>query len=269
MTSCEDTRQVELEEFKPFEGPEPVAVFIETDPWAKVIGSDTPRFALYSDRTVIFLRTEKNRKSLRTATLKKERFDELRQRFLSVAKLSKLKHSYNMAPHVTSQPKAMFYMQSGNEEVTSTVYGLVAADTPIRSHTSFPTSEEPDTPPKELLDLHNFLVTFDLPHAEEWEPKFIEVMIGPYENAPDPSIHWPADWPGLESDRAFKRGGSYSIFIDGEKLPKLTDFLASRKQKGAVEIGGKKWGASYRHMFSNEPVWRQAFRDSRIKAAEK
>ena len=41
-------------EFHPFDGPKPVAVLIQTDPWAIVIGADSPRVAVYEDRMVIF-----------------------------------------------------------------------------------------------------------------------------------------------------------------------------------------------------------------------
>lgn len=33
----------------PYQGPKPVAVLVQTDPWAMVIGSDTPLVAIYDD----------------------------------------------------------------------------------------------------------------------------------------------------------------------------------------------------------------------------
>jgi hypothetical protein len=38
------------------------------------------------------------------------------------------------------------------------------------------------------------------------------------------------------------------------------DFLKTQKEKGAVEIDGKKWVVSYRFAFPSEPVWLKAFR---------
>ena len=55
-------------------------------------------------------------------------------------------------------------------------------------------------------------------------------------------------------------GDSYSIFMPGKELPKLLDFLKTRKEKGAVEIDGKKWAVSFRYTFPSEPVWLKAFR---------
>ena len=87
----------------------------------------------------------------------------------------------------------------------------------------------------------------------------MEVMIWPYENAPDASSVWPKEWPGINSQRSMKRGDSYSIFLDGALLPKLRKFLETGKARGAVEIGGKKWDVSYRFAFPSEPVWRNEF----------
>lgn len=41
--------------FDPFAGPKPLAVLIQSDPWAMVIGSDTPRVAIYENGRVIFV----------------------------------------------------------------------------------------------------------------------------------------------------------------------------------------------------------------------
>ena len=88
----------------------------------------------------------------------------------------------------------------------------------------------------------------------------MEVIIWGYDYAPDESIYWPKDRPGLESPSTLKRRDAYSIFIPGKELPKLREFLKTRKEKGAVEIGGKKWAVSIRYTFPNEPIWFKAFR---------
>src|SRR5215813_12584096 len=56
-----------------------------------------------------------------------------------------------------------------------------------------------------------------------------------------------------------QRDESYSIFLAGNLLPQLRSFLATRRTKGAVEVNGKKWAASYRFVFPSEPMWRGAF----------
>lgn len=42
-------------------------------------------------------------------------------------------------------------------------------------------------------------------------------------------------------------------------MKQLGEFLMSRKPKGAVEIGDKKWAVSVRYTFPSEPTWREAF----------
>lgn len=50
-------------DFNPFERSKPIAVLIQTDPWAMVIGADTPRIAVYEDGEMIFLKKSSNKAS--------------------------------------------------------------------------------------------------------------------------------------------------------------------------------------------------------------
>src|SRR5689334_24760693 len=50
------TLRVLSADFDPFGGPKPLVVLIQTDPWAMVMGADTPRVAAYEDGMVIFIR---------------------------------------------------------------------------------------------------------------------------------------------------------------------------------------------------------------------
>ncbi len=45
-------------EFHAFDGPAPVAVLIETNPWAMAISADTPRVAVYENGNVIVAKTQ-------------------------------------------------------------------------------------------------------------------------------------------------------------------------------------------------------------------
>jgi hypothetical protein len=135
----------------------------------------------------------------------------------------------------------------------------------LPAYTAIPNSRSADSVPDELLELHKFLSSIEYADSKEWIPKYVEVMIWPYEYAPDASIAWPKDWPSLDSDRSRKRGDSYSIFLDGSLLPDLRSFLHTRKEKGAVEIGGRKWAVSFRQVFPSEPTWRKAFQGAEEK----
>lgn len=252
-------------EFSPFDGPKPIAVLIQSDPWAMVMGADTPRIAAYEDGSVIFLKKSGKSANYDRKDLSARELTDFKKRLTPIANLKDLKRSYNLLPRVTDQPKALFYFRDGDRELTTSVYGLKAAGSKLPAYTVLPGKQKPDAVPDELLELHQFLCAVDYSDSQKWTPRYLEVMVWPYEYAPDVSIVWPRDWPDLNSKRSFRYGDSYSIFLDGSNLPKLQKFLRTRKEKGAVEIGGKKWAVSFRAVFPSEPVWRKALESTEEK----
>ena len=253
-------------DFDPFEGPKPLAIFIQSNPWAMVIGSDTPRVAIYENGDVIFVKKVNDRLAYHQVTLDTNELEKVREQLKPLLALKDLKPSYNIRPGVTDQPEAMFYFRDGNREVATSVYGLMPPGTKLPAFTEYLRTDNAIIPPDELLKLHKWLCEFDYANSKEWTPKYVEVMLWDYSYAPEASIQWPKDWPSLNSDRAFKRGDSYSIFLDGSLIPKLREFLATRKQKGAVKIDGKKLAVSTRFVFPGEPTWRKAFADAAARA---
>ena len=107
--------------------------------------------------------------------------------------------------------------------------------------------------PEVILNLFDKITSYTHSGSKSWLPKKIEVMIWPYEYAPDASIIWPTDWPDINHPETFKRGQDlYSIFLDSMYFEDLKQFLKTRSQKGAVEINGKKWAVSFRFPFPHE-----------------
>jgi hypothetical protein len=246
-------------DFQPFDGIKPIAVLIQTDPWAMVLNSDTPRVAIYEDGTIIFQKNSKQ-PTYYQKKLSETELADLKKRFLPVIGLKNLKGFYELST-TTDQPEERFYLCDGGVELATRIYGLgVPGPKPVVDP-----SFKPDKVPQGLLELHRLLCSLDYSGSRKWIPKYVEVMVWPYDYAPEASIMWPKDWPSLDSDHTIKRGKSYSIFLDGDKIPELQKFLRTRKEKGAVEIGGKKWAVSFRPVFPSEPVWRKAIR----KAVEK
>jgi hypothetical protein len=145
----------------------------------------------------------------------------------------------------------------------ASVYGL-AAGNDLSPRTEFANGASPIVPPDELLELYRWFSRIGNRNSKEWIPKYVEVILWDYSHASEASLTWPDEWPSLDSDRAQKRGNSYSIYMDGAMLPKLRDFLESRKQ-GALEIDGKWMSAEYRLTFPREPDWRNAFAAARQK----
>jgi hypothetical protein len=244
--------------FDPYQGPKPLVIFIQSNPWGMAIGSDTPRVAVYENGDAIFLKDIEGRLTYHYVALDKNQLESVRAHLKPVSALKDLKRRYNIRPNWSDQPKAIFYLRDGERDIATSVYGLKDESIEMPGYTESPGRVAPTTPPNELLELHRWLCALDYPGSEEWKPKYVEVMLWDYSYAPDASIDWPKDWPSLDSDRAIKRESIYSVYLDGTMLPKLRAFLKTRKEKGPVEISGKKMTASYRFVFPSERIWRKA-----------
>lgn len=217
--------------------PSPLIVLLSTDPWKMVVGSDSPTFALYSDGTVLFRRKD----DYGAVKLNRTELNALIEGFSS-PELVALSGHYEAA-NWTDQPGNNLLLYGRKVPLYITVYGYLN-DVQVRA-------KLPDT----VLEAFDRLRNFSAPSAKPWLPREVEVMVWPYEHAPDSSIIWPKRWPALASPATRKRGDSYSIFIPSSELPALRSFLAARREKGAVEIDGKKWSASIRLPFPHEELW--------------
>src|SRR6266850_970094 len=118
-------------EFNPFDGPKPIAIFIQTNPWAMVIGSDTPRVAVYESGEVVFAKKLNDRLAYHFIALDKSELEKVREQFKPVLALKEVKPGYNVRPNLTDQPEAKFYFRDGEREVATSVYGLMAAGTKL------------------------------------------------------------------------------------------------------------------------------------------
>jgi hypothetical protein len=245
----------------PFKGPKPIAVLIQTDPWLMVIGSDMPKITIYEDGQVISLKQNEAKSPQYVHTqLSEQEFNEVKKRLLSFGNYTGIKRDYDLAPNVFDLPETKIFLNLNDAKLVTIVYGLMSPGTKLRAYSTFPGQEKPDELPASIKNLHSYLTNLKFNKSEEWTPKFVEVIIWPYEYAPDESIHWPKDWPGLDSPNTLKRNDAYSIFFPGNKMEQLREFLITRKPKGAVKIGGKKWAVSGRYTFPSEPTWRNVFR---------
>lgn len=226
---------------------EPVLVLLEKDPWLDVIGSDSPSFALYDDGRVIFKQAASDKKAgYRYADLSKQQFENLLSKLDLENSFSSLKDNYELSSE-TDQITQQFYIKTKDKVRILNVYGSLH-DSSVRL-----------IAPKAITALFDTLTSYNLPKSEQWMPTKIEVMIGPYDYAPDKSIIWPSNWPDLNSPDTKKRHhGSYSLYVDSNLFKDLEKFLSTRHQKGAVEINGKKWSASIRFPFPQEKKWMSA-----------
>ncbi|RSY85481.1 hypothetical protein DAH66_10455 [Sphingomonas koreensis] len=213
----------------------PVIVLLTSDPWLMAIGSDSPSFALYEDGTVIYA----TKSGFKSAKLAGAELEAMRRAYAD-PELAALSGAYE-ADLATDQPDNDLLVYGAERPFFISVYG------------SF--TRVGQRLPGAIWSAYARLRAFDPPNAVDWLPEKIEVMIWPYEYAPEESIKWPQEWPGLDDPATRKRRDAYSIFLPSSELDKLNVFLAARKQKGAVEIGGKKWAVSFRMPFAHENLW--------------
>ncbi|GGD48072.1 hypothetical protein [Pseudoxanthomonas indica] len=237
-------------------GPRPIAVLLTTDPWLMVIGSDTPWFALYDDGLVIYLeQTSKDKFTHMSARLTPTELASVKAKLLSYV-AEPVPKEINVRPGWTDQPQSKFFVEVDGHTLVTSVYGL---GTPARSEEDLPGGGEgADALPDNIKGLHQYLSEFHVAAATQWIPEQIEVMIWDYSHAPDASIQWPTRWPGLSDPTTRKRRDDYSIYLPGTEEGALVALLATQKEKGAVEIDGKKWSVAYRYVF---PRWRDSFKE--------
>lgn len=241
-----------LAKFDPYAGPKPIAVYIEVNPWLMVIGSDTPNVAVYDNGDIVFFKREGNTGAYRIGHLTEPQLAELRRRLEPLNSIADLKRHYDVSGGWTDQPTATLFVHGARDAATA-VYGMTVSGPSNRDR-----GQGAELPPAEVINAIRHVGGLHAEPNEAWTPRFIEVMLWDYGYAPQASIEWPNSWPGLNSDRAIRRGDAYSIFLDGKDLPDLQKFLATQREKGAVLLGGKKWAVAYRFTFPNEPVWRAA-----------
>jgi hypothetical protein len=249
---CLSIQSVRAQAFLPFEGPCPLAVMVETNPWLMVTGSDTPSFVLYEDGQVIFRkRSEKKSLVYLWKLLSPAELHSLKGKLTSFGPFRKA-HTNIELTLATDQPETKIFLNFKGAELSTSIYGINFANVSGQE-------ERNKTPlPAKLRNLHAFLSSLEFTDAEEWKPKFIEIIAWNYDHAVGASISWPKHLPGLNSPTTIKTGNRYSIFVPGAELKDVLAFLRTRTDKGAVEIDGKKFAVSVRPTFPSEPVWLKA-----------
>lgn len=225
----------------------PSFVLIEYNPWAMVIGSDSPTFALYDDGTVIYWKTEGRRGKYLSAKLTNQEVSQILEK-VNPQSFGSLNKRYEPAAGISDAPEYLIVLQRSDGSYQGvSIYGS------LRGSNGAVT--ESRKVPQVLIDVFQFASTYDNPKATAWLPDFIEVMIWPYEYAPDKNLVWPKGWPTLNDPKTIKRGDGYSLFIEKSQYGELIAFLSKRREKQAVQIDGKKWAISVRFPFPGESTW--------------
>ncbi len=216
--------------------PEPIVVLIQYDPWAMVIGSDSPIFVLYDDGTAIYRRGAAHYAVHLSPSELQAFLAKLRPNRLGDSRSIELSDS-------TDQPSTSIYVKVGSTSSRVSIYG------------SLRSPEIKGALPIEVADIYETLSTFERQGGVPWLPNAVEVMIWPYEYAPETSINWPEGWPDTLHPLARQRGDGYSIYLPATDYQALRDFLSTRRERGAVLINGRKWAVSFRLPFPKEARW--------------
>lgn len=236
--------------------PKPVLMVMGRDPWALVIGSDSPKFVLYDDGTLVYLRDPPN-------------FDEpfVSRRVTDWASFQKELVSFDL-----SQAGDHYELSASTDQISTIIWtpgktvGIYGdwRKARVNERDSDPLTKAISEREKKMWESLPSEIRETLKRIEEqrtikgsnWLPEKIEVMFWPYEYAPDESILWPEDWPDLYAkDSRERKKNSFSVYLPSEKLIELRRFFRTRKEKGAVLIDGRKMADDLRFPFPGEEAW--------------
>lgn len=228
-----------------------IVLLYEHNPWAMVLGSDSPTFAMYDDGLVIFARTnQEGRPEYASVILsEKERADFLAA--LPVKQFNELRPDYEL-DLMTDQPTTVLSVGDKAGLKSVRVYGKLQR-----------AAREND--PRAFIEIYQKLKSFGDARAARWMPERVELMIWPYENAGEP-LPWPKNWPDTAHPTTKKRGTgkdsiNYSIYLTPAQYENLRKQV-ERKSADALLINNHKWAFSFRFPFPNEESWRKRASDS-------
>lgn len=223
--------------------PQPLVLLYVKDPWLMVIGSDSPRFALYDNGLVIYASEEKKiEKPFLSKLLSPAELKELLTTLDLERKLEGLEGKTFSTLSATDQPRNQLRYWINGQPRGIEVYGP--------PHRRDPGDLGAESVPKPFLEVFDFLIQFRAKGAQPWLPPQIEVMIWPFDYSRETPNPWPKEWPGLDDPATKKRGNnSYSLFLESRYFSAFLDLLRSMKSSQAVLIGDKKWAIDYRIPF--------------------
>jgi hypothetical protein len=228
-----------------------VVLLYEHNPWAMVLGSDSPTFAMYDDGLVIFARTNgEGRAEYASVTLS----DKERTAFLNalpVERFNELQPDYELDLK-TDQPTTVLSVGDRTGLKSVRVYGNLQR--PLR-----------ENDPRAFFEIYQKLKAFADARAARWMPEKVELMIWPYESASEP-LPWPKNWPDTAHPTTKQRGTSkdsinFSIYLTPTQYESLRKQV-ERKSVDALLINKRKWAFSFRFPFPNEESWRKRASDS-------
>jgi hypothetical protein len=228
----------------------PVVLLYEYNPWAMVLGSDSPTFALYDDGLLIFAQSngEGRAEYVSLVLSEKELADFIAA--LPVKQFYELRLDYEL-DSMTDQPTNVITVWNKEIWKAVRVYGNLQR-------------AEREGDPRAFIEIYRKLKSYRDARAARWMPEKVELLIWPFENAGTP-LHWPKNWPDTAHPTTKQRGSgkdsiNYSIYLTPSQFESLKA-QAQSKGADALLINKRKWAFSFRFPFPNEDSWRKRASD--------
>jgi len=221
------------------EDAKPIAMLTIFDPWAMVLGADSPVFVLYETGQVIYSRVNNDNELEYWSVMLDEQEVEALDNVLQVDAISELDEYYDLAL-MTDQPSETFTVAGefgGLKQVG--VYGSLQHDEEVRAAS-----------PDALVEAFDLMTSYEHPDAELWLPEKFEVVIWPWDTSG--AVDWPADFPQLDSPFAVERESVTSMYVDTSEYERFTALV---EDAGAVRLDGETYAVSVRWPFPHEVVW--------------
>ena len=212
---------------------QPLVLLTEYNPWAMVIGSDSPTFALYANGMVIYWAGERRTGRYLIVTLAPSEVSEL----FKSAHLNEAKDfgSCYSIEDGTDAPTNVLVVKTETGYKAIDVYGV------IRHSDNIP----PARMPSDLQEAFRVLLAFQSSNAHEWKPPYLEVMMWPFSYAKS-SAPWPNIFPGVADKNTRRTSRGITLFLPFSQLDQYRDFVSKLKPTQAVSLDGKKWAISQR-----------------------
>lgn len=222
----------------------PVAVLITYDPWAMVIGSDSPSIVVYDDGTIIFRRQVSSGRYEYAVVHDRRALNRLVGTPEQRTTFATAKDDY-VLKHATDQPTTRLCLWLDTGRKCTSIYGLSEAE-----------ARQAESVPPQVAGILRPLAGFSDRRARAWWPGQIEVMVWPYDHSPEEPAKWPEEWPDLDDPSTVARGeASFSVFVPSGERERLLSFVQRLRERQAVEIRGRKWSVGLRIPFPHDAEW--------------
>jgi hypothetical protein len=186
------------------------------------MGASGPPFILYNTGKVLFWKNGKYRQTQLSDQEKEDLISglNLNDKFFKNTKFidATSDDTSQMKIIITDQPSYIAYINF-DTVVRVSVYGNMRSN------------EFRKRFPRQILDIHDFVLNFNDDQATGWIPDKIEVLLSDYSHSPDTPIQWPKGWPDLNSeDTKINSGYATTIFLDKKYLSQLVKLIKKRRE---------------------------------------